>query len=178
MEGTMSVANQPDNMNFLSPLGFRFTMSKMPNIMYFVQSFDFPELSLNNTNDVQTPFNKIIIPGDHVTFGRFSITFKIDEDMKDYFEIYDWIIATGFPENFDQYKKIAQNPQTSGRGVIVDAYLLILSSTMRPNIKITFNDVIPVSLSGFKFDSTATDVNYVTATAEFKYRQYKYERLT
>ena len=98
--------------------------------------------------------------------------------MKDYFEIYDWIIATGFPENFDQYKKIAQNPQTSGRGVIVDADLLILSSTMRPNIKITFNDVIPVSLSGFKFDSTATDVNYVTATAEFKYRQYKYERLT
>lgn len=174
----MSIPNQPDNLNFLSPFGFRFTMSKMPNIMYFVQSFDFPRLSLNTTKDIQTPFNKIMMAGDHVDFDNFSITFKIDENMKDYFEIYDWIIATGFPENFDQYKSIAQNPQTSGKGVIVNADLIVLNSAMRPSIKITFSDVLPVSLSGFKFDSTNIELNYITATAEFKYRQYKYERLT
>jgi hypothetical protein len=47
---------------------------------------------------------------------------------------------------------------------------------MQPNIKVTFTDIVPVSISGFKFNSTETDVNYLTATAEFKYFQYNYTR--
>jgi hypothetical protein len=168
--------NQPTDINFLSPLGFKFQITKLPNFDYFVQSFDFPALHLNETNDLQTPFNKIIIPGDHTTWDHFSVTFKIDENMAGYFEIYNWIIGIGKPDTFNQYAAIASQP--SGFGVEVDADLLILDGAMNPNIKVTFYDVIPVSLSGFKFDSTETDVNYVTATAEFKYREYGYSFIT
>jgi hypothetical protein len=172
----MSIETQPEDINFLSPLGYKFTIPKLPNFNYFIQRFEFPTLELNRTNDIQTPFNKVIMAGDHVTFNTFSITFKIDENMQGYFELYDWIVATGFPESFEQYRKIAAN-KNLGEGVIVDANLLILNSAMAPNIKVTFNDVVPERLSGFSFDSTLEDVRYLTASAEFRYRQYTYERL-
>jgi len=59
----------------------------------------------------------------------------------------------------------------------LDGDLMILNSALKPNIKVTFIDIIPVSLSGFKFDSTQTDVAYISATASFKYFGYTYERL-
>jgi len=168
----MTTPFQPSDINFLSPLGFKFQITKLPNFDYYVQSFDFPGLTLNETKDLQTPFNKIIIPGDHTTWDHFSVTFKIDENMNGYFEIYNWIIGIGKPDNFGQYAALASQP--NGYGVEIDADLIILNGTMNPNIKVTFLDVIPVRLSGFKFDSTEIDVNYITATAEFKYREYVY----
>ena len=173
----MSVPGQPADINFLSPLGYKFTIKKLPNLEFFVQSFNFPMVSLNETRGIQTPFNKLVIAGDHLTYGQFSVTFKIDEDMQSYFELYDWMKAVGFPDNFDQYRQIAKKQATTGEGVIVDADLIILNGTMNPNIKVTFFDVLPVSITGFKFDSTQTTVNYVTATATFKYREFVYERV-
>ena len=172
-----TIVGQPSDINFLSPLGYKFTIRKLPNLEFFVQSFNFPTVNLNETKGIQTPFNRIVVAGDHLTYGDFSVTFKIDEDMQSYFELYDWMKAVGFPDNFDQYREIARKQQTSGEGVIVDADLIILNGTMNPNIKVTFYDVLPVSLSGFKFDSTMTSVNYITATATFKYREFAYERL-
>ena len=43
---------QPTNKNFLSPLGFRFTIKKAPNLNFFVQSVNIPTLSLG-TVDVE-----------------------------------------------------------------------------------------------------------------------------
>ena len=172
-----ATTNQPTNTNFLSPFGYKFQITKLPNIMYFVQSFDFPDISLNVTSDIQTPFSKIIIPGDHMSWGNFSLSFKIDEDMKDYFELYDWITAIGKPLSFDQYKNAFGTTPNIGSGPKVDGDLMILNSAMRPTIKISFSDIIPVSLSGFTFDSSQTDVAYLTASATFKYFDYTYERL-
>jgi len=171
----MNPYRAPQDINFLSPLGFKFSITKLPNFDYFVQSVDFPRLSLNVMQQVQTPFNRLTVVGDHVTFDEFSVTFKIDEDMYAYFELYDWIVGAGKPESFDQYA--ALNAQPKGFGVITDANLIVLNSAMQPNISITFNDVIPIGLSGFTFDSTREDVSYLTATATFKYRQYIYERI-
>lgn len=162
---------QPTNVNYLSPLGFKFTMNRLPNIEYFTQSFDFPLVSLNETPGIQTPFNKIVVPGDHLTFDYFSISFKIDENMESYLEIFDWFVGIGKPDSFQQYTDItANNPPVS------DADVVILNSTMEPIIKFTFFDCIPVHLSGFKMDSTASDVQYLTASAEFKFREYVYTR--
>jgi hypothetical protein len=172
----MAITGTPEDYNFLSPLGFKFIINKIPNFDYFVQGFEFPAVGLNTTKDVQTPFNKVILAGDHLTFDEFAVTFKIDEDMYSYTEVFDWIVATGFPESFEQYKAIAANSPSSGKGVLVDADLIIMNGTMNPNIKFTFNDVLPVRLGGFNFDSTANDVKYITCRAVFKYRQFTYTR--
>ena len=168
--------NQPTNINFLSPLGFKFQIKKTPNLNYFVQSVNLPTVSIG-TIEVGTPFIKIPFPGDKLTFGQLDVTFKVDEDMENYTEIFDWLMAIGHPDNFTTGASIYAAPAMSGNGVFSDLSLVILTNGMRGNKRINFSDAFPVNLSDITFDSTLSDVEYVTATATFAYRRYTIESL-
>lgn len=167
-----ALTNQPANINFLSPLGFRFTLKRSPNVNFFVTDANIPSLNLGFV-DVPSPFKNIPIPGDKPEFGSFRLTFKIDEDMANYIEIYNWLIKLGFPSNFEQYQSLASAAAGSGAGTVSDATLTILNSAQSPNIEVQFEDLFPVSISDINFTTTDTTVNYVTATVEFKFVLYK-----
>ena len=175
-----ATTNLPSNKNFLSPLGFTFSIKKTPNVNYFVQAATIPMLTLGQS-DMQTPFVKLPIPGDHIEFGVLNITFRIDEEMRNYKEIFDWIIALGFPDNFGQFSSVATsrgkfggrvtNP-ASGAGVYSDATLMILNSVKAPIIEVVFKNLYPTSLSSVDFDTKFTDVDYVEASATFAYESF------
>ena len=92
---------QPDNKNFLSPIGFQFSIQKLPHVNYFCQSANIPEITLSEVERM-SPFIKLPTPGTQLTFGALSITFRVDEDLKNYKEMYNWMIGLGFPDNFEQ----------------------------------------------------------------------------
>lgn len=179
------IRSQPNNKNFLSPLGYKFSIKKTPTMNWFVQSVVLPSITLNRTV-IPTPFIQLPIPGDHIEFSDLQITFRVDENMDNYIELYNWIQGTGFPDNFDQYKNLApiqRGPITgnadpiTGDSVYSDATLLILSSNMNPLTEITFIDLFPVNLSSITFDSRLTDVNYVEATVTFTHRKFNIKQL-
>ena len=177
----MSITDsQVTNKSFLSPLGFKFVIKKTPNVNYFVQSVSLPSITLNRV-DVPNPFIKIPLPGDHLDFGELTLTFKVDEDLKNYLEIYNWMIGMGFPDDFDQYKDVdvirggkntGNVDRMSGGGIYSDATLSILSSAMNVNHNVTFIDAFPTALQELQFLTTDTDVNYLTATVSFTYRKF------
>lgn len=171
-----AISNQPSNISFLSPLGFKFTIKKAPHVNFFVQSVNLPSISLGEA-DVETPFSKIPFPGTKLTFGNLSVTFKVDEDMKNYLEMFNWMKELGFPDNFAQYQSIANRAIYSGEGVFSDITLIILTSAMNPNLEVTFVDCFPVDLSELSFDSTAADVDYLTATVTFANRRFDVKAL-
>lgn len=162
---------------FLSPLGFKFQIKKLPTFTDYVQSVDFPGVTMGETSGMFNPFQKIVIPGEHMTFDKLRATFKVDIDLDNYREIFDWIQGLGKPANFDQYKTLAAQGGASGLGPQVDASLIILNADMDPNIEFHFYDVYPTNLSGFKLNYTDDDVNYITADVEFSYREYNYKIL-
>jgi len=88
--------------------------------------------------------------------------------MKNYLEIYNWIIGLGHPENFRQYK----NLDTSRASIYSDGALIILSSNNNPIVRISFEDMFPLSLSPLAFDVTQTDIEYLQAEVTFRYRQF------
>lgn len=172
--------NLPSNKNFLSPLGFTFSIKKTPKVNYFVQAVSIPSITLGQA-DIQTPFVKLPVPGDHIEFGTLSVTFRIDEEMRNYKEIYDWIIGLGFPENFGQYNAIAPSrgkfggavtSPTTGAGIYSDASLVVLNSVKAPIIDITFKNLYPVALTDVMFDTKSTDVDYLDATATFAFEVF------
>jgi hypothetical protein len=110
-----------------------------------------------------TPHLRIPVAGDHITYGDLTLTFKVDEAMANYLELYNWIKAIGKPESYDQY--IAEE-------VYSDATLTVLSSAMNAKYNITFVDMFPVDLGGFTFLTTAGDVDYIESIVTFKYRSY------
>ena len=161
--------------NFLSPTGFKFKLLKLPNIEYFCQKFNFPGMSIPQPG-IMTPFSKLTVPGDHVRYDTFGITFKVDEGLYSYFEISDWITGTGFPDSFDQYANLASQ-NAFGTGVISDASVTFLTNTMEPNVRVDFTDVSPESLSGFEMNVTDEGISYVTARATFTFRGWSYTRI-
>lgn len=170
------------NKNFLSQLGFVFKIQRLPNVEYFCQSGNIPGITLG-VSTFKTPFKDIPVPGDHLEYEDLTITFKVDEDLQSWLEIYNWMTGLGFPESFDQFNELkAQNPRV-GRApsknnvVMSDATMTVLSSNMNPKFRINFHDLFPIALSGINFSSTDDDVAHITASATFKYLIFKVERI-
>ena len=171
-----AIHEQPSNINFLSPLGFRFKLKRAPNLNFFVTDVNLPQISLGNI-ELPTPFKLINVPGSKLEYGDFNLSFKMDEDMSTYFEIYNWLLAIGFPENFDQYKGLKNAQKGTPEQLFSDATLTILTSDMVPNIEVTFEDLFPTSINEINFTTTDTDVNYVTTSVSFKYKIFHVKKV-
>jgi len=163
--------NTPQNKNFLSPLNFGFNIKRSPYLNFFVQEVNIPGVSINYPEQ-QTPFVHIPISGDHANFTNLRVTFKVDEDLKNWFEIHNWIRALGFPFEYEEYRKIQSNLSATGEGITSDISLILLNQVKQPTFDITFRDAFPVSLSDLNFKVTDEDVNYISATVEFRYILY------
>lgn len=147
--------------NLLSPLNFGLKINKTPNVDYMVQQVSVPGMELG-TATTPSPFVPIPRPG-NLSYGELRVTFKVGEDLSSYLEIFNWMNALGHPDNFDQYK-----PDVS------DGSVIILSSAKRPIVSIDFTDMYPSSLSSLEFDSTITDIQYMTVDATFRFTRLYY----
>lgn len=163
-----AIDNTPENKNFLSPLNFRFQIKKAPHVNFFIQRVNIPAIQVGNA-DTSNPFVVIPHPGDHINYGTLEITFKVDEDLTNYLEIHNWIRALGFPEKYEEYKTIQDVKPYTGDGIYSDISLIVLASTKTPNYDITYRDAFPISLSALTFLTTDSSVNYIEASATFKY---------
>lgn len=164
------------NRNFLSTIGFKFTLQKKPKIDYFCNSANIPGINLGVANQ-PTPLKAIPIPGETLTFEDLVLRFIVDEDMENYLEVWNWLCQFGFPVSFEQYQQLL-NEDVNSKGVqnaisgMSDGTLVIYNSNYNTNIKVNFKDLFPVSLSSIQFDATETDVKYATAQVVFKYTIY------
>lgn len=172
---------QPSNLNFLSPLGFRFVIQRLPNVNYFCQNVIVPSVSIQGI-DIPTPLASIPYPGGRLTFEPLTLRFRVDEDLKNYIEIYNWLVGLGHPVSLDQTRQLSASSATpslkvgSAASYVSDASLVILTSHKNPNYLVSFRDVFPISLTELQFDSTAQDVNYLEASVTFRYLRYDFER--
>ena len=160
--------NTPQNKNFLNPLNFKFQIKRAPHVNFFIQKINIPSITLPNI-EVPTMFVPIPIQQTHMEYGSLEISFKVDEDLQNYLEIHNWIRGLGFPANFGEYAKIQSKPTISGESLTSEISLTVLDSLKHPTHQFVFHEAFPTSLSEIVFDTTDTDVSYVSATATFKY---------
>lgn len=163
----------PVNKNFLSPLGFKFQVKKLPNVNFFVQKVNIPGLAMGGTPEASNPFVAIPYSGDHLLYNEFRVTFKVDEDMNNFLELHYWLRGLGFPEEYREYRLITEEDSLMGGGLKSDASLIITTNGKSPHIECVFEDVFPVSLSDLEFNTTDSTVDYIEVTATFRYTQYK-----
>ena len=168
-----ALRDQPTNTSFLSPIGFKFQLNNFPEVNYFCQSATLPGISINSIS-VPTPLKDIDIAGDEVSFEELTVKFIVDENMKNWLSIYDWIIGLGFPtkEGQEKYKKLSENSELT-----TDAVLTVLTGNMNPQLNFYFKNCFPLNLSSIAFDSGGTDIDYVTADVSFRYDVYTVENL-
>jgi hypothetical protein len=177
----------PTTYDYLRPNAFRFSVKDIPNVSFTCQSANLPQLALGFASQ-PTPFTDIPRIGDKLDFGEFTIRFLISEDMSNYIEIYNWLVALGFPKDYTQFNALIKNRPSrfpfkvnqQGESEVLaysDATLTILDSTNTPKVNIIYKDIFPVSLEGLDFDIASAGVEYFTAIASFKYTLFEVERL-
>ena len=88
----------PNNKNFLSPVGFKFVIGRTPNVDYFCQSASIPPVEIGS-KEIQTPVKDYEIPGDKMTFGDLNLSFLVNEDLDNYYEIYKWLKGLTTPKH-------------------------------------------------------------------------------
>jgi hypothetical protein len=164
---------QISNRNFLSPIGFKFTLAKEPKVSFFCNSARIPEITLSLTQ-LPTYLKDIDVPGGKLQYGDLSLRFLVDEDLTNYMAIHNWITGLGFPETTEQYKELITNQDniSDPKKAFSDGSLYVLNNSYNVNLIIKFKDLFPVSLTSLEFDSTLTDVQYFTADVTFKYTIY------
>lgn len=170
---------QIQNRNFLSPVGFKFSLARAPQLAYFTNSANIPGISLGVAE--QGSYLKVIpVPGDMMDFNDFTVRFLVDEDLKNYLEIQNWIRGLGFPESLSEVYDLQKETTLTGKpfsqntqmNVYSDGVLQILTNTENLQYNVMFKDMFPVSLSDLEFDSTDTDIQYFSASVTFKYSVY------
>jgi len=188
---TSPLSRQPNVLDYSSPTQFRFLINQLPKVQYFTTSANVPGIGLGEI-DFKTRFKAIPLMGDVLTYEDLTISFIVDENLENYIEIHTWLTSIGFPENtkqFSDFRSATSNVATNTRGeskdigdvkastperaMYSDAMLTILTNKNNPVVECRFRDVFPTSLSGLTYSQNQTDVEYLTATVNFKYQIYE-----
>ena len=168
----MAFANQIENRNFLSPIGFKFTLSKNKKVSFFSNSARIPEINLGVANQ-PSYLKDLDVPGDKLVYGDFTLRFLVDENMENYMAIHNWLTGLGYPETTQQFKDLTTAEY--GRDYkeqYSDGSLHILNSNYRDVAIVKFKDLFPTYLTSLEFEATDADVSYFTAEVTFKYTVY------
>ena len=190
---TSPLARQPDQLDYASPTQFRFGINQLPKVEFFTVSANLPGISAG-TATYATPFKDIPTMGEKLEYENLSISFIVDEYLENYISLHNWMVGIGFPENREQFRTfrdVTSNTPAGGgtptvdrigsatpdRALYSDAFLQILSNKNNPIVEVNFENAFPISLSALDFTQTATDVEYMTASADFAYQIYEIKTL-
>lgn len=173
------LTRNPQNPNLLQPNKFQMNFSRLPNMQYFCQSVTVPGISMSEAIQ-PTPFIDVYAPGEKAIYDLLTVTFMVDEDLKSWLEIHDWIRAMTFPENFEEYKqlgRLSRNISNPEKPQYSDGALTILSSANNPIYRFKFYDLFPISLSTFVMNSQDTPDNIITADVTFRFTYFDVEKV-
>lgn len=158
--------------NYLSPVSFKIVIDRLPQTEFTTQRVQLPQLSMT-APQVASPIHNIFQTPDRMDYSDLDLSFIVDENMKNYEEILRWMEGMGTPESTEQ----RLNLEATKDGVRSDISIIIENSARNANIKFTFTDCFPTSLSGVPLDVRATDVDYPEATVTFRYDNMKFEKI-
>ena len=186
----------PTNLDYADPTKFRFQCVKIPKVEFNTVAANVPGITLTELTQ-PTRLMPIKIPGNDLTFEDLTITFIVDESFETYKQIHDWMAGLAQVDSDDKYRALISdgqdrmplsqqtNLQDAGRptiatpdgAIFADAKLTIMSSRNIGVMEINFDDIYPKALSALEYNQNLTDVEYLTATCTFGYKQHKYTAL-
>lgn len=179
-----ALTRNPSNPNPLQPNKFLLSFGRTPNVQYFCQNVTVPGISLSEVA-INNPFVDIYSPGEKAIYDLLNITFIVDEELKGWLEIHDWIRAMTKVKEFKEYRDLAKlNKYNTAANDIrkifpqfSDATLTIFSSSNKPYYNFKFHEVFPTTLTTFIMNAQDGPDNILTADATFRYSYYDVEKL-
>lgn len=154
--------------NYLSPTSFRVIVPRLPMMTYYIQSVTLPAVAIGY---MDIPAYKGLPKQEAPSFLDISdnliLNFNIDEDMKNWQELYDWMnTIVSSPENNGN---IDMRDDLRYNGIIV----LVYNNAKKLKKKFTFYNCFPTNLSSFELNSAAQAIDPILITANFNYSHFE-----
>lgn len=162
-------ARSPSNTNFLSRSKYKIVFPRAPHVEYFAQGMTIPDITLPPV-DQPSPFAPIRVVGINAHFPPMTINIICDEDMMAYEEIFNWLVRTSFPRNFDQFQEVQR------AGLYSDMIVLTLSNANVPNFEFRFHHVFPSAIGAIDLTSDEGG-EQVIFPATFSYTDFEIKRI-
>ena len=176
-------SNQPTNLNYLSPVNFDLLVEKLPKTRYSCVGATLPGISFTEAIHATPLAIQSYLPGDRIEFDPLVVRFIVDEDMKNYQEIFNWIMQLGPGHNTDDFRELVGSVKTttglfdnrSGdmKAMYSDVTLVINTSSNNPNMYFSFEDCFPTSLGSIEFATDQAEVEYSICDLTLRYTLFK-----
>lgn len=160
------IQRQPTNFSELRNTSFRLTIDSLDNVNFFTQAANLPGLQLGDITQM-TPLGNVPWSGNH-QFEELQVQFLVDEDLRNWLEIHNWIKLASTISDFENYDVDEIHREGT---------LIIKTNQFTPNLGIRFHNLTPRTLSGIDFDARASEPERVLATVTFAYTDYEIELL-
>ena len=195
----MSNTSQPTTYDYASPNQCRIRFDRLPLVTWFCTNANIPGITLGEAQ-FPTPMSDMPISGDKLTFDTLNIQFIVDEELKNYREIWEWLVGIGFPKQHSQFANVLSEGQVndnfpgasrqtyasqagtnttkSETAIYSDATMTFYNSKNIPKVEVHFRDLFPTSLGGIDLIVDAGDVEYIRVDASFRYMYYEFKNAT
>ena len=187
---------QPTVFDYATGTQWRLAFNRLPKTTWFCTAANVPGITLGEAT-YPTPMADMFVAGDKLTFETLNITFLVDEELQNYRELWEWIVAMGAPVSHSQWTtgltkgdgltttfsavgtddniNPRQKSTSTEKNLYSDATLIVYNSKNMPKVNVKFKDMFPTSLSALEYSQDLTDVEYFKASATFRYLYYEFE---
>jgi hypothetical protein len=160
------------NTSTLSGSHFEFNVMGYDNLNFNVQTANLPAIQVN-PREIITPVGSTHLAGDKVQYEILEISFIVDESLNSWRDIYNWLRALA-PTNVIDAS--SQNQYVNyDKDLYTSATLFILTNSLHVNLKCTFHNLFPITLTGLDFSTKDTEDRKLFATVTFAYDYYDLE---
>jgi|TARA_A100001388_G_scaffold49067_2_gene32685 hypothetical protein len=165
-----SVSSLAQNLNYLQPTGYKVIIDRKyyPNLEFFCQTFQHPGMT---ATAAELPFKRIgSVPfqADKLTFGELILTIIVDEEVKSYTELYNWM------EDLIEKNNIPSSVRTATeQSSLSDITVGILNSHNNVTKKFRYIDCVPTLLGDLNFESIGGAENFLTFPASFRFSYFE-----
>lgn len=150
---------QPNNLDTLSAVQFKFEIFRIPNVSYFMQTAMLPGVEMDSPF-TGSPRKNWQLTGSKLTFEPMILTFIVDEDMANYLELYRWM-----------QEMIRTDDEEANKS---DGSLFIMNGQMNQKLVARFTGIFPVSITELSFGTNDSDNITTVATVTFNYNYFDF----
>jgi hypothetical protein len=146
-------------MNLLNTASFKFVNKIFKDVEFSCTNVSLPSITVESAPQ-SNRWADIKVPGDKLVYSDLTLSFNVDEQLKNYREIVAWM------------ENISNVSYENANDLLSDSTIIIYNSSNSLIGTYTFVDSFPTSISGIDFGIDDDGVSYAKVDVELAYTRY------